>query len=263
MLKINYNKELDEVYIQVYNSIYFNEIQEVFRQYGVSYDKEFKINYCNPKNFLDMRKALSDIEPFRLMKEDEDALKTYLTKPADIKVYRKALHPDNWKYKPLDDYQTDAVKFMVTHEAGIINLPCGSGKTWVYETGIEELLNDNTIEKILIISTRSSLYNWQREILKFSKTLKETDIQIVVNEDNRKVFEIYADKKILITDYDTYKLISEHYTALVDTPKKELKKLKEDNSKKFKKIRISKDIRKTRVDLTPWNPNNKACILLD
>lgn len=259
MIKVSVNKEANEVYLQIVNSLYFNEIKEVFNQYKVSFDKEFKINYCKCKTFLDMKKALSDIDRLVISIPDNQFINDCIIRPAEIKIYRKSLHPNSWKFKPLDDYQIEGIKFLVTHEAGILNLPCGSGKTYVYSNALEELFASNEVEKLLIISTRSSLYNWKRELLKFSHIV-ETDIEIVLNETNRKVFDVYSDKKVIITDYDTFKMISEHYTALEKTSKKKMATL---TKKKQATIRDTTKVRATRIDFSAWNPNNKACILLD
>ena len=261
MINVYYIKDTDEVCIQIKDSHYFNEIREVFNQYHIDYDKEYKISYCNPKRFLDIEKALRDIEDvINISKEDREAISNFLVKPAKIQVFRKKLHPETWKFKPLDTYQKEAVKFLLTYEAGILNLPCGSGKTWILSTALDELLNDSTLDKILIISTRSSLYNWKRELLKFSSLLKEEEIQIISNEENRQIFEVYSDKKVIIIDYDTYKIVSEHYTALKTYTKKKLNSL---NEKTIKKVRSSTKVRKTRIDFSKWNPNNKASMILD
>lgn len=113
--------------------------------------------------------------------------------------------------------------------------------TYIAISGLNHLRNYGEIDKVLIVSVPETLYNWKRELKIFSD-YTDDDI-LVVTKDNRNIIEQWDNKKIIITSYNTFILISDFYYQ------------KEHGKNGVKKYRNPP------IDFSKWS--DKPCLILD
>ncbi|KKN31320.1 hypothetical protein LCGC14_0825250 [marine sediment metagenome] len=106
---------------------------------------------------------------------------------------------------------------------------------------LNHLWDKEKIDKVLILSPIEGIYNWRRELLRFSKFWKLEDISIA-SVTNRKPFKITA--KIIICTYRTFLMLSDDYYKLNNPKKKGVKKY-----------------RNSTIPFDEWGVNR--CIILD
>ena len=121
---------------------------------------------------------------------------------------------NNVDNKQLRNYQKLGVKWLYilykTHLGGILADEMGLGKTYEAICFIKEVLKDNKNSKILIITPTSLIYNWEKELVKFSP-----DIKYLIIYDNRvkrkKLYDFYNDYNIFITSYGLIRNDNDYY----------------------------------------------------
>ena len=121
---------------------------------------------------------------------------------------------NNVDNKQLRNYQKLGVKWLYilykTHLGGILADEMGLGKTYEAICFIKEVLKDNKNSKILIITPTSLIYNWEKELIKFSP-----DIKYLIIYDNKvkrkKLYDFYNDYNIFITSYGLIRNDNDYY----------------------------------------------------
>ena len=121
---------------------------------------------------------------------------------------------NNVDNKQLRNYQKLGVKWLYilykTHLGGILADEMGLGKTYEAICFIKEVLKDNKNSKILIITPTSLIYNWEKELVKFSPNIK-----YLIIYDNRvkrkKLYDFYNDYNIFITSYGLIRNDNDYY----------------------------------------------------
>ena len=121
---------------------------------------------------------------------------------------------NNVDNKQLRNYQKLGVKWLYvlykTHLGGILADEMGLGKTYEAICFIKEVLKDNKSSKILIITPTSLIYNWEKELVKFSPNIKY--LIIYDNKIKRKkLYDFYNDYNIFITSYGLIRNDNDYY----------------------------------------------------
>ena len=121
---------------------------------------------------------------------------------------------NNVDNKQLRNYQKLGVKWLYilykTHLGGILADEMGLGKTYEAICFIKEVLKDNKNSKILIITPTSLIYNWEKELVKFSSNIKY--LIIYDNKIKRKkLYDFYNDYNIFITSYGLIRNDNDYY----------------------------------------------------
>ena len=121
---------------------------------------------------------------------------------------------NNVDNKQLRNYQKLGVKWLYilykTHLGGILADEMGLGKTYEAICFIKEVLKDNKNSKILIITPTSLIYNWEKELVKFSPNIKY--LIIYDNKIKRKkLYDFYNDYNIFITSYGLIRNDNDYY----------------------------------------------------
>lgn len=102
--------------------------------------------------------------------------------------------------------QLRAINNMISHEGFIANLGLGSGKTYTSVTAFNHLEKAGIVDKMLVVTLGSVLFNWKKEILKFT-WIKEEEIFIMDSKKNRNPW-INSDKyKVILCTYDGFKVL--------------------------------------------------------
>lgn len=112
----------------------------------------------------------------------------------------------------LAKHQIDAVDFIISRNASLINFETGSGKSLICLESIFRLLENNKLEKALIVCTKSSVLSFESDIRKTNYPFKN----LVIIKSSKDLEEVYIDKKnIFVIQYET--LINISLTGLTRT----------------------------------------------
>lgn len=135
-----------------------------------------------------------------------------------------------------ETFQTDASRQLVQRNRGLLDISCRHGKTYICCNAIGTLYKLGVIDRIFIVCRNEGVVNFKLELLRFLPFFNEDDIGIVwtLNRD----IESYFNKKIIITNYITFRLSCAYY-----------------NSK------ASIKTRKSIIDFSKWGKTR--CIVLD
>ena len=100
----------------------------------------------------------------------------------------------------LAEHQINAINFILSRNASLVNYETGSGKTLICLEGIFRLLEDNKLEKALIVCTKSSVLSFESDIKKTNYSLEN----LVIIKSIKDLDDIAnKDKKIFIIQYET------------------------------------------------------------
>lgn len=210
-------------------------------------DVHFKVHNCNSKEFdfctqffkskflkfdsqskdwtYPMRiSILSIVEDLRrhginadISQDDIDVLKLMLYPPSNelhkikysLDKHMLELHPPLKGKEGFENFQIDASKKLVQTNRAYLDISCRHGKSKISCDALGSLYKLGVIDKILVICRNEGVGNFKSEILRFIPYFTEDDIAIVSTE-NRDI-ESYFDKKIIITNYITFRLSCAYY----------------------------------------------------
>ena len=141
---------------------------------------------------------------------------------------------------PNEDYQKQDIIKGISRNRYLFDLEMGLGKSYILSGVLSHLTKLDDLGKILILTTRSGTYNFYHELLKFTHFLEED--MVIANKDSVDVFE--SNKRIVITDFDTFRLIS-------------------DKNYKIKNKKSGVKYRSSPLPIAKWIGDKKACLILD
>ena len=150
--------------------------------------------------------------------------------------YMLELHPPLKGKEGFENFQIEASRKLVQTNRGILDVSCRHGKSKISCDSVGSLYKLGVIDRILVICRNEGVSNFESEILRFIPYFTEDDIAIVSTE-NRDI-ESYFDKKIIITNYITFRLSCAYYN-----PKASIKS------------------KKPMIDFNKWGKSR--CIILD
>ena len=223
------------------------ECRELFRQNYLKFDSVTK-DWTFPirLSVLSVVDSLNanGIET-HISQEDIDVLKLATVYPHSNELhkvkysldkYMLELHPPLKGKEGFENFQLEASKKLVQTNRGILDISCRHGKSKISCDSVGSLYKLGVIDRILIICRNEGVSNFESEILRFIPYFTEDEIAIVSTE-NRDI-ESYFDKKIIITNYITFRLSCAYYN-----PKASIKS------------------RKPMIDFNKWGKSR--CIILD
>lgn len=216
----------------------FADTVEVLKSYSFKYDPENKVwtgSCCKVLNELENLK--SEIKVF-IDDETIEQMKSIINK-TETTFTRAKLNRSLFKSQPLGEYQVQDVVRGISQNRLAYFLEMGLGKTWIIVNVINHRWLNGDFDKILIICPSEGLFNFRRELLRFSNLFSQDDIYIARSSD-KDPFK--TDKKVIIMTYITFRVVSDYWH----------KTLNKRNSKKY---------RKPPIDLSKWGTNR--CIVLD
>jgi SNF2 family DNA or RNA helicase len=113
---------------------------------------------------------------------------------------------------PHEDFQTECIQKGVNQNRAGFFLGMGSGKSFCSITIFNHHFANNDCDRLLIIAPPEGIYNWRRELLKFSTFINsEDDIVISRAQHNRDPFENGGDPKVVIMTYRHFLTLSDDY----------------------------------------------------
>ena len=103
--------------------------------------------------------------------------------------------------KNLTDDQRDAVDRIYENDNTLLVADMGAGKTVVSLTAVSELLRDNEIKRVLVISTIKIATNvWKTETKKWDH-LKHLDIALAIGDADARSAAIESDNNIVCINF--------------------------------------------------------------
>jgi hypothetical protein len=117
---------------------------------------------------------------------------------------------------------------------------------------VNQIIDSKEADVVLVVAIPAVLYNWKREFLRFSPFFKEEDFQIVT-EKERDIFTWKKIPPVLITTYDTLRLISDFHFCQ-SNPIKHPEKKTEEQIKAYKsELKVkAKGYRKEQIPFEKW-----------
>jgi SNF2 family DNA or RNA helicase len=225
----------------------FQDIYVLLKSHYFTYNIENKTWTSSPKKIYSILDQIGDIDDCLIQPQALTFLENNLIKK-ETKFIREKFNSDLLEFPPLkgkhpfETYQLDDTKQGISQNRLMLAHEMGLGKTKILIDILNHLWNKKKIDKILILSPIEGIYNWRRELLKFSKFWTIDDINIA-SVSNRRPFETKA--KIIICTYRTFLMLSDDYYGYA-YPK---------NKGQVKKYQ------KPPIPLDTWGTNR--CIILD
>ncbi len=223
MIKVEFSFDDGHFHFKINDCIYFSQLVQLFKQkHHLQYNSKTKswvTSNAIVANavFIDV-KGYDDID----ISEEDTYLLEDLIYPNDdtfkkIKIVADKeffeRHPPLIGKSPYENFQTEAIKKGITQNKILYDISVRHGKTYITCGVINTLLKLNKIDKIFIICRPEGVENFKVELLRFLDTLiTEDDIGIITTK-NREI-EDYFNKKILITNYITYRLTCDYYNKI-------------------------------------------------
>lgn len=216
MIIINYDRNGKSVKCTIKGNQFY-EILDYFKlEKGFRFDADNKTWDCSPFYFIDngIYESLLEIDEVQISQGDHKKVIEDSKPVLEVKKLRKKYYDDAVNFTPVkgkepnEDYQIiDIKRFLNTNRGGIF-WEQGLGKAVFLSVHLSQLYKNSCIDKAVVLTPSSGLYNLRREILTFSNLFNEEEI-VIANKDNREPFKEEA--KIVIMTYRTFLLISDHY----------------------------------------------------
>lgn len=233
MIKVFFSFDDGCFHFKIDECIYFSQIIGLFKQkYHIVYDTIHK-TWKTP-NAITANAIVLDLQGYDtidISKEDTYLLED-LIYPNDSNFIKVKRHIDEEFFKkhpplkgkpPYENYQVEAIKKGVYQNKILYDIAVRHGKTYITCGVIYNLIKLHLIDRILIICRPEGVENFKVEILRFlGDIFNENDIGIVTS--NNREIEQFFDKKIIITNYITFRLSGAYYNSLINSKAKKPKK---------------------------------------
>lgn len=220
-------------------------VDELFKSYYLPYNSSTKTFYCEPNlKCKTIYEDVADYDTINISDEDKDLIEhiTVYEHSNDLKKVRRVLdkdiitnHPPFKGKKGYEDFQLEASRKLVQRNRALLDISCRHGKTAITCYSWGTLIKNNIVDKTLIVCRNEGVENFRQEILKLLDFVSEDDIGVVYTND--RDIRKYFDKKIIITNYITFRLTCEYINP-----------------------KASKLTRKPIIDFSKWG-NNRMIIL--
>ena len=227
----------------------FTEIVDVLKKNHCEFNPEEKDWTISLPKYESIRSALSELDIISISFVNEREINSLLLdigRQQFIFTERRSFDQSLLKKTPVkglppnEDYQRQDILKGISRNRYLYDLEMGLGKSYILAGVLAHLSKYDDFGKVLILTTRSGTYNFYHELLKFTH-FKEDEITIAT-KDSVDVFK--SDKRIIVTDFDTFRLISDKNYKL-----------------KFKQSGVK--YRKTPLPIDEWIGDKKACLVLD
>ena len=248
MVKVYISEEDGDVHFKTVdcNSFEFDTVHELFKLNYLSYSPKTKDwTYPIRLKVLSIVNSLKNHDvDVEISQDDIDVIKLSLYPPSNelrkikynLDKTMLELHPPLKGKEGFENFQVDASRKLVQTNRAYLDISCRHGKSKISCDALGSLYKLGVIDRILVVCRNEGVGNFESEILRFIPYFNEDDIAIVSTE-NRDI-ESYFNKKIIITNYITFRLSCAYYN-----PKASIKS------------------KKPMIDFSKWGKTR--CIVLD
>jgi len=203
-------------------SIHFSHIIALFKKYHFDFEPLSKTWFTKSaiqaSTIIDDLKAYDTIDAtdsdYSLLEDFIYPIENSIKKvkiPLDDEYFIK--HPPLIGKPNYETFQLDAIRRAVTQNKVILDISMGHGKSFIFSAALYHLMKKGLVDKCLIICRLEGMENIKLEMLKFMDGLLTEDDFAIVDTDHREI-EDYFNKKVIITNYVTFRLTGKYYDSL-------------------------------------------------
>ncbi len=247
----------------------FEDIVEILKRYRCKFspsDKQWVIPHQRYQDVLD---ELQEIDLVDNSLYDEQRIQEIMVGEPELKVSstRILFDPSLLKHgprkgkAPYEEYQREDITKALQRNRYALYWDVGTGKAYAKAAIIAHLRAQGKAHKVLLLSSGIGSMNMVHELRKFLPLGEDEIVAVTKAGKDREPFKPNA--SIVVTNYNTFRIICEHYEKLknpkkVEQRKKEAKLLKETGAKK-KKAAVKPDV----LPLLEWFGGKDAILLMD
>jgi SNF2 family DNA or RNA helicase len=258
---INIQKIKKNKFVIKYSGDNFDELNEICREYKIPYNSIDKCRYANRKECWKFLTESSKIENIPNFQEVYS-----LCYPDDMyKPVLRSLKKDLFVYPPIkgkspnEKFQVQSIKKGICTNRFANFDEQGLGKTYQTITILNHINYYESLKKLVIICPTNVIYNWRKELSKFSTFFKDYSKCLIVNKDNKNfIDEDLTNYQVIIMNYNTFRLSYEDYF------KKKYDRKLNYTKEGIKKEKNRKDkIRYPLIDFSKFGIKEEMGIILD
>lgn len=217
------------------DNLYFSSLVSLLK--GKYYCDYSSSTYTwSTKSSLNAQAIIQDISAYDNVEisQDDKFLLEDFTYPEDDNFKRVKISPDKdliTMFPPLlgkepnVHFQLEAIKAGLIQNRIIYDIDMGHGKSYIFSMVLGTLLKKGFVDKCLIVCRLEGMENLRLELLRFLGSIITSDDIGMCYTNNREIEDLF-DKKIIITNYITFRLTGSYYSKKVfkSTAKKPEKK---------------------------------------
>ena len=209
MIKISKDKQR-KVYQVFFNGDNFFEILQTLKISNLNFNKDNKAWEGDVNSLDSVLGALFDIEPIEFDYGLEEEIEKDISDSFETEYFDDAdsLQESDLLLPPLKDFQFEDIRKGVSQSRLALFHDMGMGKAYISANIVDQHIRKGRIDKVLIVCPTEGLYNYRRELIRFSNEFTYDNVSIA-NRYNRKPFTDNA--KAVIMTYRTFLLISDDY----------------------------------------------------
>jgi SNF2 family DNA or RNA helicase len=253
---VNFDFTTGHFFVEVKDSISFDYIVASLKLEGFYYNNQLKRwESTDPVKFKNICKEILYYEPetkidenlidlcYDLVYRIKDDLKQ-VKKPVNKELL--SAYPPLVGKHPYEDFQLIAYKKNIQYRSFIFDLDRGLGKSWIMIISLLDLYLRGDIDRALIVCRPEGVESTRIKLLHYAKGIfTENDIQTLYTEDG--LVDEFFNKKVLITNYNTFRIMSQKKKLIKD-------KIKHNN------YNVVKEPRNPIYDFTKWG-KSVGCFL--
>lgn len=192
---------------------YFHEYLDIAKETkGLSFDPKKKSWFGDAFATNKFLNKASDYELIMIDPATEKQLDKDLNPKPETRFFRYKIKEEDLKLPPLKPYQIEDINAGLRQSRLAYFLEMGLGKSYISINVLDYHYSKGNLDKVLIICPSEGLYNYKREMVRFSNHFTEDTIEIA-NRTNRDPFS-HTDTNVVIMTYRTFLMISDdHYKA--------------------------------------------------
>jgi SNF2 family DNA or RNA helicase len=205
-----------------YGTDVFTSIVATLKQLRCHFDPKKKVWEIPLAKYQTVLDALQDLDTIQLSAADEMEIANLDSGLSELKMapQRMMFHPELLTYPPFkgkhpyEDYQLqDIMKALNRNRYGLY-LDMGLGKAYIAAAIIAHLRYYKMANKVILLSSNIGAPNMVHELKKFIVDLDPNEIAFLgkisrVKKPDREIFQ--PDKRIVVTSYNTFRHLSDHY----------------------------------------------------
>jgi len=259
---VNIEKIKKNKYKITYTGEYFDEYTQISKDNQISFDYNDKCRYADKTQTYYFIKEASVYEP--ILNSEELLKECY---PDDLNQFSvRPLKKDLFLAPPIqgkgenEKYQLIGIKKGVCSNRFANFDEQGLGKTYQIINILNHISFYTEFKKLLVVCPTNVIYNWRRELLRFSTFFKDREKCLIVDKENRDFLDYEENKKydVFIMNYNTFRLCYDFYDKDWQE-KKSNKNIKVDSDKEDKKRKITKAY----LEFNKFAPKEEWAVVLD
>jgi len=248
----------------------FTDIVATLKQHRCRFSPESK-SWTIPHQKYD--RVLEDLQEFDIVDTslfDEQQIYNITAGQPELKISTTRMlfdnkllkHPPRLGKTPFEHYQQEDITKAFNRNRYALYWEVGTGKAYAKAAIIAHLRAHGKAKKVLLLSSGIGSINMVHELKKFLPLNENEIVAVTKAGKDREPFK--KDASIVVTNYNTFRIICEHYEKLkfpkkIAKRKEELKKAKEEGKKAPKKSATKPEV----LPLLEWFDGEDAILLMD